>query len=82
MLYITPNTENHKTISKLKSGAHITVDQLQNVWYLSDVELVLGKIGSNGKFTPVPNKEFTAEMLEAIGKGIDKYNEETLEKKS
>jgi len=55
---------------KLKSSAIIRLDELNNVWYSSDVEMVLGKIESNGRFNPylksMSNNLFTAEMLSAI----------------
>ena len=65
---------------ELKSTAKISVDDLGNVWYLSDVELVLGKIGQNDKFNAVPNKEFTAEMLSAISSVMKQYEEKNIKK--
>ena len=51
---------------QLKSSAIIKLDELNNVWYSSDVEVVLGKVEKNGKFNPYNNNLFTAEMLNAI----------------
>lgn len=51
---------------QLGSSAIIKLDELNNVWYSSDVEVVLGKVEKNGKFTPYNNNLFTAEMLNAI----------------
>lgn len=59
---------NNKNMEKvgLKSSAIIRKDELNNIWYSSDVEVVLGKIEKNGKFNPYVNNLFTAEMLNAI----------------
>jgi hypothetical protein len=57
----------------LKSGANIELDTFGNVWYKSDLDIVLGKV-VNDKFIPLNNKEFNTDMLSAIAKVIDKQN--------
>ncbi len=49
----------------LKSGAILTVDDLDNVWYHSDVEMIIGKI-FRGRFVPTPRQDFSPELLIAI----------------
>ena len=69
MLYIIDRDLLEDFIMKkvqLKSSAIIKLDELNNVWYSSDVEVVLGKVEKNGKFNPYNNNLFTAEMLNAI----------------
>ena len=51
---------------KLKSTAKIKMDDLNNIWYVSDIDSVLGKVDTNGRFNPVGGREFTSEMLTAI----------------
>ena len=50
----------------LKSTATIKMDDLNNIWYVSDIDTVLGKVESNGRFSPLTGREFTAEMMKAI----------------
>jgi hypothetical protein len=50
----------------LKSTATVELDTLNNVWYVSDIDLVLGKVDVNNRFIPVQGREFTGEMLKAI----------------
>lgn len=50
----------------MSSTAKMTLDDLNNVWYKSDIEKVLGKIVASGRFIPTPNQDFTSEMLSAI----------------
>jgi phosphatidate phosphatase PAH1 len=54
-----------KTVT-LKSSAIIKIDELNNIWYVSDIDSVLGKVDINGKFNPLQGREFTSEMLSAI----------------
>jgi hypothetical protein len=49
----------------LKSGAILTTDEFDNVWYHSDVEMVIGKI-HRGRFLPTPKQDFSPELLVAI----------------
>jgi len=65
-----------KTVT-LKSSAIIKIDELNNIWYVSDIDSVLGKV-INGKFNPLQSREFTAEMLMAISTLMNKM--ETKEK--
>ena len=68
MLYIDwtiLKDKNMKTVT-LKSSAIIKIDELNNVWYVSDIDSVLGKVDVNGKFNPLQGREFTSEMLNAI----------------
>lgn len=69
MLYVI---EENKTTSEwtLKSGAKITMDQFGNVWYKSDIDVVLGKVVGD-KFTPLNGKDFNSDMLIGIAGIID-----------
>jgi hypothetical protein len=58
-------SKNMKTVT-LKSSAIIKIDELNNIWYVSDIDSVLGKVDINGKFIPIQGREFTSEMLNAI----------------
>ena len=51
----------------LKSTAKIKMDDLNNIWYVSDIDSVLGKVDTNDRFNPINGREFTSEMLKAIG---------------
>ena len=67
--------ENMKKV-ELKSSAVIRLDELNNVWYSSDVDVILGKIEKDGKFNPYNNNLFTSEMLNAIATlmNVEKVN--------
>ena len=72
MLFVVE--ENRTKTSTLKSGASVELDTFGNVWYKSDIDVVLGKVVNN-KFIPLTNKEFNSDMLLAIstiisGKGV------------
>ena len=49
----------------LKSGAVLGLDDLDNVWYYSDVEMIIGKI-FRGRFEPTPRQDFSPELLIAV----------------
>jgi len=55
-----------KATTTLKSSAVMELDSLNNIWYVSDIDLVLGKVDINGRFNPLQGREFTSEMLKAI----------------
>lgn len=59
-------TRTIKATTTLKSSAVIELDTLNNVWYVSDIDAVLGKIDVNDRFIPIQGREFTGEMLKAI----------------
>lgn len=58
-------SKNMKTVT-LKSSAIVKIDDLNNIWYVSDIDSVLGKMDVNGRFIPITGREFTSEMLAAI----------------
>lgn len=64
-----------KTVT-LKSSAIIKIDELNNVWYVSDIDSVLGKVDVNGRFNPIQNREFTSEMLGAISSLMENASKE------
>ena len=49
----------------LNSGAILGLDDLDNVWYYSDVEMIIGKI-FRGRFEPTPRQDFSPELLIAV----------------
>lgn len=55
-----------KATTTLKSSAVVELDSLNNIWYVSDIDSVLGKIDVNNRFVPIQGREFTGEMLKAI----------------
>ena len=57
--------KNGKGIVSLKSGAVLSKDEFDNVWYHSDVEIVIGII-YRGRFTPTPKQDFSPELLKGI----------------
>jgi ribosome assembly protein YihI (activator of Der GTPase) len=71
--------KNMKTVT-LKSSAIITIDELNNIWYVSDIDSVLGKVDVNGKFIPVQGREFTSEMLNAISNLMSQINAKETQK--
>jgi hypothetical protein len=58
-------SKNMKTVT-LKSSAIVKIDDLNNIWYVSDIDSVLGRMDVNGRFNPIQGREFTSEMLAAI----------------
>jgi hypothetical protein len=56
----------------LDSEAKIVLDQLDNVWYRGDVDVVLGKKTESGKFLPTPNRDVSAKLLRMIANIIEK----------
>jgi hypothetical protein len=52
-------------VTELKSGAILTTDEFDNVWYNSDVEMIIGKL-YRGRFLPTPKQDFSPELLVAI----------------
>lgn len=65
--------ENKTKMAPLKSGALIELDTFGNVWYKSDIDVVLGKVVKD-KFIPLTNKEFNSDMLLAIAKVVNQEN--------
>jgi len=55
-----------KATTTLKSSATVELDSLNNIWYVSDIDSVLGKVDVNNRFIPIQGREFTGEMLKAI----------------
>lgn len=68
--------KNMKTAT-LKSSAIIKIDELNNIWYVSDIDSVLGKVDINGKFIPIQGREFTSEMLNVISNLMKDAQEKT-----
>ena len=66
----------------LKSSAIIKIDDLNNIWYVSDIDSVLGKVDVNNKFNPIQGREFTSEMLVAVSTIMNKVNAEKTENKA
>jgi len=60
-----------KNCTSLKSGAVLGLDDLDNVWYYSDVEMIIGKI-FRGRFEPTPRQDFSPELLVAISEMFTK----------
>jgi len=54
-----------KKVIPLKSGAILTIDEFYNIWYHSDIEMVIGKI-HRGRFVPTHGMDFSPELLIAI----------------
>ena len=73
--------KNMKTVT-LKSSAIIKIDELSNIWYVSDIDSVLGKVDINGKFNPLQGREFTSEMLSAIANLMNQVNAKETQKTS
>jgi hypothetical protein len=59
-----------KGVVSLKSGAILTKDDLDNVWYHSDIEIVIGKI-TRGRFVPTPRQDFSPELLAGVAQMFD-----------
>jgi len=55
----------------LKTNATVIVDDLGNVWYNSDVDVVLGKITEKGKFLSTPNRDISPKLLRVIADIIE-----------
>lgn len=56
---------------ELKTNAIVVVDDLGNVWYKSDVDVVLGKITESGKLLPTPNRDISPKLLRVIADIIE-----------
>mgnify|MGYP000897529696 CR=1 FL=1 len=56
----------------LKSGAILSVDELGNVWFNSDIDVVLGKLDNN-RFISVPRQEISRDLLFGIAELIPIY---------
>jgi hypothetical protein len=56
---------------KIKTDAVVAVDDLGNVWYKSDVDVVLGKITESNKFLPAPNRDISPSLLRVIADMIE-----------
>ena len=55
----------------LKSDVTIKVDDLGNVWYKSDVDVVLGRITGEGKFIQTPNRDMSSNLLRTVADIMD-----------
>lgn len=55
-----------KDVRDIQTDAKVVVDQLNNVWYRGEVDVVLGKITEGGKFLPAPNRDLSPNLLRMI----------------
>ena len=60
-----------KEIREINSEAQIIVDQLNNVWFKGDVDVVIGKITEVGKFLSAPNRDLSPKLLRLIADIIE-----------
>ena len=60
-----------KEVREMKSDVQVIVDQLGNVWYKGDVDVVVGKITEAGKFLPAPNRDLSPKLLRMIADIIE-----------
>lgn len=60
-----------KEIREIKSDAQVIVDQLGNVWFKGDVDVVVGKITESGKFLSAPNRDLSPKLLRMIADIIE-----------
>lgn len=60
-----------KESRELISDARLVVDQLSNVWFRGDVDVVIGKITEFGKFLPTPNRDLSPKLLRMVADIIE-----------
>ena len=63
---------------EIKTDVTIKVDDLGNVWYKSDVDVVLGKITSEGKFIQTPNRDMSPKLLRKVADIIENLGDHPL----